>query len=87
MTYFSPNYREKYEQLAVFLDDDPIPSAALEVNSFDIRDIYSAPLGGGGGIFVQIGNREEFEGGLEKRKGKGRKRRKKRKELKYLYEA
>ena len=80
MTYFSPNYREKYEQLAVFLDDDPIPSAALEVNSFDIRDIYSAPLGGEEEFLSKLKNREEFEGGLEKRKGKGGKRRKKEKD-------
>ena len=30
-----------------------------------------------GGIFFKVKNREEFEGGLEKRKGKGKKRRKK----------
>ena len=38
------------------------------------------PPGGGESFFVK--NREEFEGGLEKRKGKGGKRRKK-----YIYEA
>ena len=51
-----------------------------------VRDIYS----GQGEFFVQIENMEEFEGGLEKRKGKGGKRRKKRMikhTLKYLYEA
>ena len=39
----------------------------------------------------KLKNREEFEGGLEKRKGKGEKRRKKKRvikhTLKYLYEA
>ena len=40
----------------------------------------------------KLKNREEFEGGLEKRKGKGGKRRKKKKRvikdtLKFLYEA
>ena len=40
----------------------------------------------------KLKNREEFEGGLEKRKGKGGERRKKKKRmikhtLKYLYEA
>ena len=41
----------------------------------------------------KVKNREEFEGGLEKRKGKGGKRRKKEKNdkikhtLRYLYEA
>ena len=49
------------------------------------------PLGGGN-FLPQLKNREEFEEGLEKRKGKGKKRRKKRKRvikhrLKYLYEA
>ena len=47
---------------------------------------------GGGGILSKVKNREKFEGGLEKRKGKGWKRRKKKKRvikhtLKYLYEA
>ena len=43
-------------------------------------------------FFVQLKNREEFEGGLEKRKGKGGKIRKKKKRVikhmvNYLYEA
>ena len=41
--------------------------------------------------FPPLKNREEFEGGLEKRKGKGGKKKKKKKvikhTLKYLYEA
>ena len=36
---------------------------------------FSPPWGGG--ILSKLKNREEFEGGLEKRKGKGEKRRKK----------
>ena len=36
------------------------------------RDIYSGHLPPGGwGILSKVKNREEFEGGLEKRKGKG----------------
>ena len=47
---------------------------------------------GGEEFLSKLKNREEFGGGLEKRKGKGRKRRKKDKRvikhtLKYLYEA
>ena len=57
------------------------------------RDIYSGhppPLGGK--VFLsQLKNREEFEGGLEKKKGKGGIGRKKKRvikhKLKYLYEA
>ena len=49
------------------------------------------PLAGGGEFLSILKNREEFEGGLEKRKGKGGKRRKKKRvikhTLKYLYEA
>ena len=38
-----------------------------------IRDIYSAhpPPGGGEEFLSKLKNREEFGGGLEKRKGKG----------------
>ena len=50
------------------------------------------PPGVGGGEFLsKLKNREEFEGGLEKRKGKRGKRRKKKRVIKhtleYLYEA
>ena len=44
----------------------------------------------GGEILSKLKNREEFKGGLEKRKGKGGKEKKKRvikHTLKYLYEA
>ena len=46
----------------------------------------------GGGFLSQLKNREEFEGGLEKKEGKRGKRRKKGKRvikytLRYLYEA
>ena len=59
------------------------------------RDIYSGhppPLGGGGEEFLsKLKNREEFKGGLEKRKGKGGKKKTKKRvikhTLKYLYEA
>ena len=44
-----------------------------------IRDIYSGHSPPLGGDFSKVKNREEFEGGLEKRKGKGGKRRKKKK--------
>ena len=50
--------------------------------SLGYRDIYSGhppPLGGGEFFLSKLKNREEFEGGLEKRKGKGWKRRKKEK--------
>ena len=44
-----------------------------------------------GGIFVPIEKQEEFEGGFEKRKGKGEKEEKRKRmvkyTLKYLYEA
>ena len=40
-----------------------------------------SPPGGGGGFLSKLKNREEFEGGLEKRKGKVGKRRKLRKEI------
>ena len=47
----------------------------------DIKKIYilaiSPPPLGGEEFLSKLKNREEFEGGLEKRKGKGRKRRKK----------
>ena len=47
------------------------------------------PPWGVGEIFFKLDNREEYDGGLEKRKGKGGKRRKKtiKHALKYLYEA
>ena len=49
------------------------------------RDIYSGHSPPpGGGIIVYIENREEFEGGHEKRKGKGGIDKKN--TLKYLYE-
>ena len=41
--------------------------------------ILAIPPRGGGKFLSKVKNREEFEGGLEKRKGKGEKRRKKEK--------
>ena len=59
--------------------------------------IYLPSINLGSGIYIlaisppKVKNREEFEGGLEKRKGKGGKRRKKKRvikhTLKFLYEA
>ena len=49
------------------------------------------PPWGGGTILSKLKNREEFEGGLEKRKEKGGKKEKRKKvikhTLKYIYEA
>ena len=60
------------------------PSGALaELARSYSRDIYSdhfPPPLGGGDFWPKLRNREEFEGGLEKRKGNGGKRRKKGKE-------
>jgi len=42
--------------------------------------IYILAIPPPGGFLSKVKNREELEGGLEKRKGKGGKRRKKRKE-------
>ena len=53
------------------------------------RDIYSGRFPPRGGEFLSklTKNREEFEGGLEKRKGKGGKEEKRKDPVKYLYEA
>ena len=40
------------------------------------RDIYSGHIWGAGEFLSKVKNGKEFEGGLEKRKGKGGKRRK-----------
>ena len=56
-------------------------------------EIYSghSPPWEGGNFLSKLKNREEFEGGLEKKKGKGGKKEKKKRvikhTLKYLYEA
>ena len=60
--------------------------------SYCFRDIYILAIPELGGKFhSKLKNREEFEGGLGKMKGKGEKRRKKKRVikhmLKYLYEA
>ena len=47
----------------------------MEIHTAGNRDIYS----GHSHFLSKLKNREEFEGGLEKRKGKGGKRRKKEK--------
>ena len=73
----------------------PISPKASSISSLNKRDLFQAhfdPLGeirgiysgqsphpGGWEFVSKLKNREEFEGGLEKRKGKGGKRRKKRK--------
>ena len=49
--------------------------AFIEYRSYNSRDIHI--LWPWGEFFFKVKNREEFEGGLEKRKGKGGKRRKK----------
>ena len=61
----------------------------LKVGIYNLA-ISPSPLGGGD-FLSKVKNREEFEGGLEKRKGKGGKRIKElrviKRTLKYLYES